>query len=480
VAPTTSHDELTLERRARLLDGVRALVGATVQKVWLPSAGLAVLQVRVPAHTTLVLADARLAMAATGHERPTSAEGSPTSQATLRAALEGARLKLARFERRTGGGPVAVRLGFDTPAGARALIAGDGASLLLVAPIDRGERIVWAAAGAGPERRPGANYHDVVEVAVEAKSSAPEDPELLRRAFASEEAAGVAARRRELEKRLRAEVRRLQRTLSAVEQDAQRAAQARADRRRAELLVAHQARLPRGAREARVPDWSELDEKGAPREVVVELDPALTGSENVARWFRRAQRYEAAASRIATRRTEVARALERMEQLLSRASSAADAQALASVEAEFLHVTKPRQARGTRREGARVPYRTFRSQSGAPILVGRSARDNDALTFGVARGNDLWLHARGVQGSHVVVPDPGESPDARMLADAALLAAHFSRARGEQGAEVSWTRRKHVRKPKGAPAGSVIATQERTVRTRISAARLAALLSTEE
>src|SRR5438477_5219283 len=181
------------------------------------------------ADTMLVLADARLAMAATGHERPTSAEGSPTSQATLRAALEGGRLKLARFERRTGGGPVAVRLAFGTPAGARALIAGDGASLLLVAPLDRGERIVWAAAGAGPERRPGANYHDVVEVAVEAKSSAPEDPELLRRAFASEEAAGVAARRRELEKRLRAEVRRLQRTLSAVEQDAQRAAQARAD-----------------------------------------------------------------------------------------------------------------------------------------------------------------------------------------------------------------------------------------------------------
>ncbi len=85
-----------------------------------------------------------------------------------------------------------------------------------------------------------------------------------------------------------------------------------------------------------------------------------------------------------------------------------------------------------------------------------------------------------MQGSHVVIPDAGEAPDARTLADAALLAAHFSRARGEDAAEVSWTRRKHVRKPKGASPGSVIATQERTLRMRLDRARLAALLSSEE
>ena len=80
----------------------------------------------------------------------------------------------------------------------------------------------------------------------------------------------------------------------------------------------------------------------------------------------------------------------------------------------------------------------------------------------------------------MVVPDAGEAPDARTLGDAALLAAHFSRARGEDAAEISWTRRKHVRKPKGAAAGSVIATQERTLRVRLDGSRLAALLSSEE
>src|SRR5207248_6675106 len=91
VARTPSHDQLTLERRARLLAGIRALVGASVQKVWLPSAAVAVLQVRAPRRTALVVADARLAFAAVAPERPTSTERAPKSQATLRAALEGAR-----------------------------------------------------------------------------------------------------------------------------------------------------------------------------------------------------------------------------------------------------------------------------------------------------------------------------------------------------------------------------------------------------
>ena len=476
---------MTFERRARLLGGVRALVGGTVQKLWLPSAAVAVLQLRVPGRTALAVLDARLALAAVADERPTSADSAPRSQATLRAALEGARLSSARLERPLHGGEVAARLGFETLAGPRALIAGDGPALLLLGPAESGERIVWAAAGAGTDRRPGAAYREVREVQLgeptSPTSTATEDAALLRAALAAEEAAGVAARRRELEKRLRARVQRMRRTLAAVDGDAARAAQAKEDRRRAELLVPHQSRIPRGAREARVPDWLDLDERGAPREVVLQLDPALSAAQNAARWFRRSQRYEAAATRIAARRSEVAARLARAEEALARAAAAADAGALRAIEDESGAIPGGRAPRRAgRAEGPRLPYRTFRSASGARILVGRSARDNDALTLRVARGNDVWLHARGVQGSHVVIPDAGEAPDARTLADAALLAAHFSRARGEDAAEVSWTRRKHVRKPKGASPGSVIATQERTLRMRLDRARLAALLSSEE
>jgi predicted ribosome quality control (RQC) complex YloA/Tae2 family protein len=138
--------------------------------------------------------------------------------------------------------------------------------------------------------------------------------------------------------------------------------------------------------------------------------------------------------------------------------------------------------RPARRKGAeapRLPYRKFTSLRGASILVGRSARDNDALTFRIARGNDLWLHARAVQGAHVVVPGAGDSPDPRTLGDAALLAAHFSSARGSDGVEVAWTRCKYVRKPRGAPPGSVAVTREKVLRVRLEEDRLAAILRTE-
>src|SRR5205085_12004045 len=123
---------------------------------------------------------------------------------------------------------------------------------------------------------------------------------------------------------------------------------------------------------------------------------ALSAAENAARWLRKAKRYQAAGTRISARRAEVAADLARAEELLARASSARDAAQLAAVESAL--PAPPRQARrGAAKE--RLPYRRFRSQGGQAILVGRSARDNDTLTFQVARGNDVWLHARGLQGA---------------------------------------------------------------------------------
>ncbi|HWE25867.1 MAG TPA: hypothetical protein VG496_18170, partial [Myxococcales bacterium] len=95
----TKKEAPTLEQRARLVGAVRTLAGATVQKLWLLSPAAAVLQLRSPRRTVLVVIEARLGIAAVAMERPTSAESAPTSQATLRSALEGARLASARLEK---------------------------------------------------------------------------------------------------------------------------------------------------------------------------------------------------------------------------------------------------------------------------------------------------------------------------------------------------------------------------------------------
>jgi hypothetical protein len=155
---------------------LRALLPASLQKLWLPSPSVAVLQLRVPGRTVLAVVDARLALAALTDERPTSIEAAPRSQATLRSALEGGTLTSARFEVEAQGGREsnpAIRLTVETEAGIRALVAEPQAeALLLVAPAKGGERIVWAGSGAGPSRRPGSPYRETVAVEPAAEPSA--------------------------------------------------------------------------------------------------------------------------------------------------------------------------------------------------------------------------------------------------------------------------------------------------------------------
>ena len=463
---------LTDAERKTLLAELRALQGAALQKLWLPSAQVCVLQLRVPGRTLLAVVDARLGMAALAEARPTAAGSAPTSQGTLRRALEGAQLKRASLQLAEDRRAAAPRLDFETEHGPRSLVAEE--ALVLV---DGAGRIVWASSGAGADRRPGATYPQATEIELGPLVPLLARGELVRGALQREEEAGLAARRKEVVAGLRTRAQKLRRTLVAVEEDAARAARADHDRARAELLLPLASRIPRGAREARVPDWSRTSEEGVPLEVVIALDPALSAVELAARWLKKAKRYQAAAARIAARRSEVAAQVAVAEALLQRALLAVDAASLSLVENEL--GAKRSQAQRTAASAERLPYRSFRSRSGAPILVGRGARDNDALTLRIARGNDVWLHARGATGAHVVIPGAGESPDSDTLGDAALLAAHFSSYRGQDGVEVAWTRRKHVRKPKGAAAGSVIVTQEKTLRVRLDEARLAELLRSE-
>lgn len=94
---------------------------------------------------------------------------------------------------------------------------------------------------------------------------------------------------------------------------------------------------------------------------------------------------------------------------------------------------------------------------GYEVLVGKGARENDRLTFREAAPQDLWLHAAGYAGSHVVVrkPERGEVPR-EVVEVAARLAAYHSKAREARGkVEVHLCRAGDVRKPRGFPPGMV-------------------------
>jgi predicted ribosome quality control (RQC) complex YloA/Tae2 family protein len=108
--------------------------------------------------------------------------------------------------------------------------------------------------------------------------------------------------------------------------------------------------------------------------------------------------------------------------------------------------------------------RRFVSSDDFEILVGKASKDNDFLTFRIAKSLDLWLHAADYPGSHVVVRNPNrkEIPN-RTLLEAAQLAAFYSHARQQPKVAVHYTPKKHVNKPKGAAFGLVSLSSFKTI-----------------
>jgi predicted ribosome quality control (RQC) complex YloA/Tae2 family protein len=104
------------------------------------------------------------------------------------------------------------------------------------------------------------------------------------------------------------------------------------------------------------------------------------------------------------------------------------------------------------------------SSDGFAIYVGRSAGQNEMVTFKLGAPEDLWLHARGLPGAHVIIKSAGREVPQRTLDEAAALAAYFSRYREEPAVEIDITRRSQVRRIRGGPPGLVSYHAEATIR----------------
>lgn len=115
------------------------------------------------------------------------------------------------------------------------------------------------------------------------------------------------------------------------------------------------------------------------------------------------------------------------------------------------------------KEAVTLPFKTFEFE-GFPIWVGKSAAANDDMLRGYTKKDDIWLHARMVPGSHVLIKTSGlKNIPASVLETAAALAAFYSKNKNESLAPVIHTEAKYVRKVKGSPAGSVMVEKEKVL-----------------
>ena len=203
--------------------------------------------------------------------------------------------------------------------------------------------------------------------------------------------------------------------------------------------------------------------------VDIALDPQLSPLENANRYFDQYKRARDAQAQVPEHIAQVENEIAYAEQILNDLDNAETRveidQALEEArEAKLLAETKMRSSG----RAPRSEPRQFLSPDGMPILVGRNARQNDELTFARAKPDDVWLHARGRAGSHVVILSNGAPVPETTLEFAASLAAYYSQARGEGAVDVIYAPRKNVHRVRGAGAhpGLVTVREERVVRVR--------------
>lgn len=270
----------------------------------------------------------------------------------------------------------------------------------------------------------------------------------------SEETVPAAGRDDDVGAHLEREIERLERRRTRLLAELDRAGGAERVREKGQTILAWLHRIPAGADRVTVPG---LD--GHPTELV--LDPPKRPQEQAQELFDEAARMERAARALPGEMAGVDQALERSRGAYERWREGR----LAEEEVASLREEMARKGgQGTGEERATGPYRRFRSSGGLEIRVGRSSKRNDELTFHHARPDDVWLHARHAAGAHVVLRwTRDERPPARDLEEAAILAALHSKARGAAHVPVDWTRRKYVRKPRGARPGSVIVERVETL-----------------
>lgn len=268
---------------------------------------------------------------------------------------------------------------------------------------------------------------------------------------------------RSLRQSLKQALKRARRAKHAVEGDLEKADDAAELKHEADLLQSVRHQLARGAAEAHVADW--LDEG---RTRVIALDPSRALQDQIGDRYKTYKRMQNAADRILARLEELETRVARLEEGWSEfetLQNAAELNALKTrLERQGLLKAQraQRKSRGDR-EPAK-PYKVAHSTDGFTILVGRSARDNDTLTIQVARGRDLWLHARDVAGSHVIIRrDKNQDVPFSTILEAANLAACYSKSRHDTNVEIGYTERKHVSKPKGLGPGQVHVAAMKTV-----------------
>ncbi len=278
-----------------------------------------------------------------------------------------------------------------------------------------------------------------------------------------DKAARIKQKSKELIKTVRNALTRTTRKLENRRRELANAENREELRRNGDIIMANIYNIKRGMR-----SFSALDfygEEGAMKEI--RLDPQKNAQQNAAKYYKDYAKAKNAEKYLTELITDGEKERQYLGSVLEALEMAENEHDLAEIRQELADGGYVKKQRSTKKE-RRVEQRPmqFISSSGMEILVGKNNVQNDFLTTKTASKRDMWLHAKQIHGSHVIIRSDGTEPDEQTIEEAAALAAYYSQGRESGKVPVDYTYVKFVKKPSGAKPGMVIYTDYKTVTVR--------------
>lgn len=222
----------------------------------------------------------------------------------------------------------------------------------------------------------------------------------------------------------------------------------------ADIIMANMHALKTGVREATLFNFFS-DEP-----IVINLKPSLSPQDNAAQYYRKGKNQKKERAMLQSN------ADEKAELLLVLNDHLQSIAAINSVKELRKYANENGLQKFQQDKEEVLPYYTHQYE-GFHIWIGKNARGNDELLKLYAKKNDLWFHAKGVAGSHVLLKDkPGKPFPKTVIEKAASLAAYYSKGKTDSLCPVMYTFKKYIRKPKGALPGQVKVDKETIIQVK--------------
>ncbi len=245
--------------------------------------------------------------------------------------------------------------------------------------------------------------------------------------------------------------------IKKLEQTIQDAENAEQYRIKGELLTTYLYQVGRGAKKVTLPNYYEEEQP-----IEIGLNPALSPNQNAQKYFQRYQKLKNGNSIVKEQLAHAQKEVNYLESVLSQLEIATP-QEIPFIREELIQERYLRLKTGKKKHKQSKPSQPekFISSDGTSLLVGKNNLQNDQLTLKTARKTDVWLHAKDIPGSHVIIQS--SEPSVETLHEAAQLAAYYSKYRLSSSVPVDYVAVKHVHKPNGAKPGFVIYENQKTL-----------------